>query len=157
MYNIGFDESQHRWKNYRLLFSNKYNYGNFACPWCLNAFQKCKCSNSFSTSVKREAKKAEDKTKNLKGIRSMIRWMSVHKDVSRIANFSSLTVHKNCIAKTLIHVDTSRLMWHLLCIYLSIFAFLLLQIIFNLNSKTSSCKLIIIDVIICVLWIFVYF
>jgi len=60
-----------------------------ACPWCLNAFQKCK------TSVKREVKKAEDQTKTLKGIRYMIRWMSVHKDVSRIANFSSPTVDKN--------------------------------------------------------------
>jgi len=54
-------------------------------------------------------KKAEDQTKTLKGIRYMIRWMSVHKDVSRIANFSSPTVDKNRIAKPLIHVDTSRL------------------------------------------------
>lgn len=41
----------------------------------------------FQLLHKREVKKAEDKTTNVKGIRLM----SAHKDVSRTANFSSLT------------------------------------------------------------------
>lgn len=45
-------------KKYRLLFSNKYNYGNFACPWCLNVFQKCKCSNSLSTFVQKRGEES---------------------------------------------------------------------------------------------------
>lgn len=121
-------------------------------------FKNANAQILFQLLYKREVKKAKDKT-NLKGSSHMIRSTSVHKDVSSAANFSSLTVHENCNAKTLIHVDTSRLMRHLLCIYqldqpinLYLIDFSLSNY-YNLNSKKSSCKLlIIIDVIICVLW-----
>lgn len=55
-------------------------------------FKNANAQILFQLLYKREVKKAEDKTTNLKGIGHVIRSTSVYKDVSSTANFSSLTV-----------------------------------------------------------------